>query len=246
MGENFTRFTLMKKCKFLRFKIKQSNTTNNIERLCYISYIKRIFQILVLFISIHAHAQEYGDKEFYLIDSLKIEELSDYDKNLIDSCLTLFHKAPDDTTKIQTLDGIRIRMMHEDWIKYDEWTYSFIKDKLQSKNNESVLRFFKKTIGDIYNNKSIQLIIDGNRAKSLEYTIKSLNIYEEIGDQWRLSSGYSNMGNYYQEDGNYSTALSYYQKGFDIATNANDVDNIAICLLSMGSVYEEQKKYDKA
>jgi serine phosphatase RsbU (regulator of sigma subunit)/Tfp pilus assembly protein PilF len=137
-------------------------------------------------------------------------------------------------------------MMHEDWVKYDEWTYAFVKERLKSKNSNATLKYFKKTIGDIYNNKSIQLIIDGKRAKSLEYTIKALKIYEEVDDKWRLSSGYSNIGNYYQEDSDFKTALEYYQKALDIAEKADDKDNIAICYLSIGSVFEEQGKIDEA
>jgi len=137
-------------------------------------------------------------------------------------------------------------MMHKDWIKYDEWVYGFIKQKLKNKNDTQTLRYFKKTIGDIYNNKSIQLITDGHKTKSLEYTIKALKIYEEVDDKWRVSSGYSNMGNYYQEIDDFETAFKYYNKGLEIAKKAKDLDNVAICLLSLGSLYEDQKEYNKA
>ena len=45
-------------------------------------------------------AQEFADKEYYLIDSLVLEELSEGDKELLKTSLDKYHSTKDDTIKI--------------------------------------------------------------------------------------------------------------------------------------------------
>ncbi|MDF1672288.1 MAG: tetratricopeptide repeat protein [Vicingaceae bacterium] len=212
----------------------------------FLKYILLIIIALNLLKSKQCIAQKYADKDYYLVDSLVLEELTTFDRNLIDSCLVIFHKATDDTSKIYALDGIRLRMMHQDWVKYDEWVFTFVKESLKKQNTPAELMYLKKTIGDIYNNKSIGFQANGNNSKSLEYSIKALKIYEEVNDSWRLSVGYLNIGNYYLDNNDYKAALNYYYKGLEIAEEANDTDNIANGLLSIGTLKEEQGDYDSA
>ena len=51
------------------------------------------------------------------MDSLVIAQLSAYDTQLIDSALTIFHAATDDTIKVGALNMICEKMMHNDLVK---------------------------------------------------------------------------------------------------------------------------------
>jgi len=64
--------------------------------------------IFYVFISSFGICQQpnYGQKKFYLIDSLDLNLISTTDKKFVDSCLTEFHQAKHDTARVQALMGI--------------------------------------------------------------------------------------------------------------------------------------------
>jgi hypothetical protein len=63
--------------------------------------MKRIilsFCFVLVFFNV-SFTQAFADKEYYLIDSLRLENLSKADLQLVDSCLKVYYKATDDTSK---------------------------------------------------------------------------------------------------------------------------------------------------
>ena len=75
-------------------------------------------------------AQNYADKEYYLVDSLDLDELADPDIELLNSSLKLYHSSTEDTLKIQAINTICENMMHDDWIKYNQWIYNSTEKKI--------------------------------------------------------------------------------------------------------------------
>ena len=67
---------------------------------------KPILTALLFLISINLIAQNYGDKKFYLIDSLNLDKISASDKELIDTSLTLYHLEKHDTSKLDLIEHI--------------------------------------------------------------------------------------------------------------------------------------------
>ena len=88
---------------------------------------------LLWLVTIYANAQPTGtasgftDKSFYLIDHLKLDELSENDRYLVDSALTIYHKAEHDTGRLNALGILCENMMHESWHKYQFLHYEIIK-----------------------------------------------------------------------------------------------------------------------
>ena len=80
--------------------------------------------ILLLIFPLNIEAQDYADKSYYLIDSLKLEELSENDRSLLDSALTLYHEAVNDTVRCNAIYLITQGMAHEVWSRYNEFLYS--------------------------------------------------------------------------------------------------------------------------
>jgi len=73
--------------------------------------LKRLTLILFLFFVGNfqfLNAQEFADKKFYLIDSLKLETLSKNDRELIDTTLKKLHllNKNEDTSKVKLLSHI--------------------------------------------------------------------------------------------------------------------------------------------
>ena len=90
-----------------------------------------LFLIWSLLSSLMLSSQTFADKDYYLIDSLVVENLSDDDKKLLDSCLTIFHKQEHDSDKINIINTIVNTSWDNDvWPKYNQWIYNFTKQKL--------------------------------------------------------------------------------------------------------------------
>ena len=62
--------------------------------------MNKILLILFSLLLFNVNAQEFADKEFYLVDSLVLEDLSEYDRILLDSILEKYHQSNDDTLKL--------------------------------------------------------------------------------------------------------------------------------------------------
>jgi len=91
---------------------------------------KLLYILFFVFLNIHGFTQSparsadgFAPKKFYLIDSLDLTSLTKTDRQLIDSCLALYHNAKDDTSKINALNGICENMMDDDWEKYQFLLY---------------------------------------------------------------------------------------------------------------------------
>ena len=64
---------------------------------------KLVFLSLLLSFG-NLQAQQYAEKEYYLIDSIEISTLSEGDLKLLESSLALFHSAQHDTSKINAIN----------------------------------------------------------------------------------------------------------------------------------------------
>jgi len=82
------------------------------------------FVIILCFslFSLNAFSQEFANKDFYLIDSLQLKELSVKSKRLIDASLTKYKQVKHDTLKLNALKNI-VNKISEQEInhKYNEW-----------------------------------------------------------------------------------------------------------------------------
>lgn len=139
--------------------------------------------------------------------------------------------------------------MHLDWVKYDNWVFSFVKQKLREDIDDAdvaTLNYYKKTIGDIYHNKGVQFEAIGDDVKALELFIKAAKIHEELNDLWRLSGDYLTIGNYYVSADDLKMALKYYKKAIVIAEDEDYKDNLSNYFISIGNIALLGGDYDEA
>ena len=61
--------------------------------------MKYFIYIVIFLFPLFGFSQKYAPKDYYLVDSLNLDDIADNDKKLIESSLNLFHKAKDDTSK---------------------------------------------------------------------------------------------------------------------------------------------------
>jgi serine phosphatase RsbU (regulator of sigma subunit)/tetratricopeptide (TPR) repeat protein len=189
-------------------------------------------------------AQEFADKEYYLVDSLVLEELTEGDRKLIDSCLKVFQNAKDDTSKVQAI-GFLVEECVDDkvWPKYNLLVYSLVTTKLAAQPSAPVKRSLLNYLADALNNIGYLSNNKGVLPKALKYFHKSLKIQEEIGNKEGIARSLINIGAIYAKQGDIPKALKYYHKSLKIREEIDDKPGIANGLNNIGAIYHDQGDY---
>jgi len=103
----------------------------------------------------------------------------------------------------------------------------------------------KKGLAGVYGSIAIVLSEQSNYSKALQYHLKAVKIYEEIGDQNRLAVIYNNIGIVYQAQKQEFKALEYFIKAQKIQEKSGD-KTVGITITNIGNIYLKQKNYQKA
>jgi serine phosphatase RsbU (regulator of sigma subunit)/tetratricopeptide (TPR) repeat protein len=211
-----------------------------------LKYILLLIIILSLDKDFQCVAQNYADKEYYLVDSLDLDALKEDDKKLIETSLKEYHSAKDDTTKIKALNGICENMIDEDWKKYQFCQFNQLQILL--KNNFSVkeTKALQINLASALNNIGLIYEDEGDILKALDYFNKSLKINKEIGDKKGIANSSSNIGSIYNRQGDIPKALEYLHKSLKISEEIGDKELIASSLNDIGGIYNSQGELPKA
>ena len=117
--------------------------------------------------------------------------------------------------------------------------------KLNLENNAA-----PEEIATSYNNIGLVYSDQGNYAKALEYSKKSLAIRLKVlePDHPDVALSYNNIGSVYFNQGNYAKALEYSKKALDIKLKVLGPDHpdVAISYNNIGFIYYSQGNYAKA
>jgi len=197
---------------------------------------------LLFLISFNGVAQEFADKEYYLVDSLVLDELTKRDKQLLETSLKKYHSVKDDTNKINALNDICENMMHEDWEKYQFYQYELIKQTLKTINTKSL----KNSLADALNNIGFIYHHQGKNNEALDFYNRSLKIQEEIGNKKGMASSLNNIGAIYKRKGDAKEALNCYNKSYKIREEIGDKKGIASSLSHMGNIFKTQGQIKQA
>ena len=197
-------------------------------------------------------AQNYGAKEFYLVDSLDLNLISESDLELINSSLTIYHAAKDDTSRIIAINLIIDGCWDEKiWPKYNEWVYDFIQIRIsdlstvEKKDLKSILSL-KKYLSGALNNIGYLYSDQGDVLQAINYYNQSLTISIAIVDNVGIAEVLNNIGFIYYNQGNIPTALNYFHQSLKMLEIVGDKIGIAGSLNNIGTVYSDQRKFAKA
>ena len=189
---------------------------------------------------------KFADKEYYLVDSLVLENLTQNDVVLLDSCLQIFHLAQTDINKISALDGICENMIYEDWSKYQFLQYKIIENALLNHQQDSVKLILLDFLAGALNDIGYYYKHQGDIPQAIENYQKSLKIREDIGDSEGISITLNNIGVIYKNQGNIPKALEFHQKSLKIQEEIGDKKGLALSLNNMGFIYNDQGDNSKA
>jgi serine phosphatase RsbU (regulator of sigma subunit) len=208
--------------------------------------LKKLIYILFLFLPFVGLTQKYADKDYYLVDSLNLDELSNSDKEIIESSLKIFHQAKNDTSRINSLNEICKSLMHEDWIKYQYYQHQLIEKALKENLSEKELLSLKKSLAHSLNNIGFVSQNKGKVKEALEYFSKSLKIWEEIDNKYGIAYSFNNIGYVYQNQNQNKEALKCYLKSLKLREEIGDKYGMAYSLNNVGVVYQRENEIEKA
>lgn len=190
----------------------------------------------------HVYAQNYADKEFFLIEKLEYDKIGESDKILLDSCLSIFHKSKSDTTKTNAIKHIVEQSWDENiWPKYNDWLYNFVKNKLNQKIPKKVKDNLRHVYASTINNKGYYHSTKGEPLKALDYYKESLKIQKSINDYEGVATSLNNIGAIFNKQGDIPSAINYYHQSLKIYEEIENDAGQAQTLNNLGNIHQSQK-----
>ncbi|MDF1672297.1 MAG: tetratricopeptide repeat protein, partial [Vicingaceae bacterium] len=192
-------------------------------------------------------SQNFADKNVYLVDSLDLSKISDYDKAIVDSCIELYHQSKDEETKFKAIDHLINECWGEDvWPKYNDWLHQISNQKLKGKISLKQKKLYKSLLSTAYNNKGYLADQQGKSDWALKYYNKSFDIDEELNDQEGMAQILNNMGGVFLKQGKIEEAIAAFGESLKIREKENDSLGISQSLANIGTIYMNQGENDKS
>mgnify|MGYP001422803849 CR=1 FL=1 len=179
--------------------------------------------------------------------------IGESDLKLIEASLELFHKATNDTSKVNALNNICENMVHDDWEKYQIFQLVLIEKALEAQPPPQETLVFKKALAGALNNIGFIHDNKGNPLSALAYYDKSLKINEEIGNKKGMATSYNNIGSIHRDQGSIRLALEFHTVSLQIQEQIGNKDgiaasyhNIALVLHKQGDLVLALEYYEKS
>ena len=189
-----------------------------------------------------AIAQKFADPSFYLIDSLDLDNTSEFEKNLIDSLLIQFHNSDEDSVKLQSLEDIVDNSWDPNiWPKYNDYLIDYIQRKLVFSQSASDQDMYIKYLAGAISNRGFILDEQGDFMGALDYYHQSLRLYESVKDTVGIGVSFNNLGVLYSVIGDTTKALEYHEKSLEMKQAAKDYEGIAMSYNNIGTIYENKR-----
>lgn len=214
--------------------------------------IKKINQ-LILFVSLiaisfDADCQEYADKDFYLIDSLNLEEIATEDKLLLDSCLQVWHSSKNDTSRTNALISFFDKPYKHCELntKYAEFLRSYISEKLIENYPTKIDQSLRENNAKALYNIAYCNLIQENIPTALKLFKQTEKEATPINFEPLLMQCYLNMGTCSFHSGNQQDALNYFDKSYKLASKIGDQQHSVLALNNLAGLYYHQNNIQKA
>lgn len=210
---------------------------------------KGAFLIVLIFLGfgIKSNAQTFASKQFYLVDSLDLKSLTIQDKSLLDSVLTQYHLAVNDSIKLNYITEIISDCENEIWIKYNELLL-IESNRLITKNkkNKDLQKTYKKFIASAFNNFGFLYFKEDDLPKAISYFTKAIAVSNEINNIEVIPTALNNLGFIYKLQGDILKALDYYHQSLKLNTKFKNEREMALALNNIGGIYFKQNELEKA
>jgi tetratricopeptide (TPR) repeat protein len=202
--------------------------------------------LLALFCNAFAYAQ-FADKNYYLVDSLTIKDLTRSDQVKLDSLLKIYHASKNDSVRIEALTGLTNLDDFNTWIKYNKIFVSEVSRLLKSNNKKNVSeRFLNQKLGNGYYNMNYYYSMINTEDSAFKYLRLCIEPARKGGRASDLADAYTALGVYYGRNGNTKESIKQYHEALTIYENANNKKGIERALTSIGIEYRNIDEFAKA
>lgn len=188
-------------------------------------------------------SQNFADKEYYLVDSLDLNVLSQSDRIVIDSLLVDYHNSKEDSSKLSQLTTLISLCEDVVWVKYNQI--------LKTKAEELSLKHKRKKIyvtqlSSAYNNFGFYYFGKNKIGQAIINFEKAITLSKEVGDNDVIATALNNLGYIYKRQGDILKALEYYHESLRLNKFLKQQKDIALSLNNIGGLYYTLKEFDKA
>lgn len=197
------------------------------------------------FLAYTAQEIKYADKEFYLIDSLILDDLSKPDLNTIDSCLAIYHKSTIDSTKWEVLNFIASNIRSENWYHYQKIATQIIDQKLKTDLNKKEKKAYLLKKANNLNNEGYWIGNKGELHKSIKLYEEAIEILRKYKEEKKLASKLYNLATNYIKIGNINKAIPLFEESIIIAKKTNN-NNTALFIANLALQYNNIGRTDEA
>ena len=199
------------------------------------------FFLFCLMASNLTFSQQYGDKQYYLVDSLEIKNIEQSELNLVDSCLTIYHKTTDFREEINILNYlITESYSNKVWPKYNVLMLNLVTEKLKYSFSNEIIKFCLNIKSSAVNNIGYLDQMDGRTVSAIANYNESYLIYTYLNDSLGMASALNNIGSVYYYEGDIFNCLLNYKQSLFIRREVNDPFGIANSLNNIGIIFNEQ------
>ncbi|MGB3947061.1 MAG: tetratricopeptide repeat protein, partial [Bacteroidia bacterium] len=171
-------------------------------------------------------------------------------KETIDSLLNVINRLSSPSVEIKLVEGADTALINTLNLLTRKYLENSDNKQAEKYGNDALNKALKTNynngIATAYSNMGIFHLHTGNYNDALDFFLKGLRIWEQIGDLKKIASCHGNIGNIYFYYGNYKKALRYYLSTLKIQETIKDEKGIANSLNNVGNVYYYMNDYEKA
>lgn len=202
-----------------------------------------LFTLFILVGCSDLFSQNFADKNYYLIDSLDLNTLSQGDRILIDSLLIEYHNEKEDSSKLNQLTTLISLCENVVWVKYNQILKNKAEELSKKHKREKV---YVKQLSSAYNNIGFYFFKKTKIDKAIFNFEKSIALSKEIDNLEVIPTALNNLGYIFKRQGNILKALEYYHESLKLNKLLEEEEEIALSLNNIGGLYYTLKEYDKA
>lgn len=155
--------------------------------------VRQSFLVLCILILGKVNPQNSKPK-YYLIEGLDINELTVTDRQIIDSCLEIYHSSKEDTTQLNALSHICDNIIDASWARYQVYTQRLIEQKLNTTKDSESKRMLTPYLVNSLNNLSQLVLLEGKKDSAISLCTKALEEAERVDYIYGIGQSYSNLG----------------------------------------------------
>lgn len=209
--------------------------------------MNRLLFALFLLIASSGYSQKYADPEYYLVDSLEYDSLSERSQIFVDHYLSYYHKYEDDLYKVSAVYEL-VRNCYDlaVWPIYNEWVHDFTLQKMNENLSDSLYRIYDQVnIGTLYYRAWFHFD-QTNYGDAIKVFNQCYDRYKAIDDPQGMANSLDNVGSVYSTKGDYASALEYHVKALNIREEIQDTLGLGASWNAIGIIHQSHGDFKRS